>query len=94
MTPSMLVRPQHPDPTPWEKRAVLTGLCPDLRDLVREVLADGWSVARTNGGHIRFTCIRTGAVAFGSGTPRSGRRAIENVRAQMKRARRMKEAVA
>ncbi|MBO1325361.1 hypothetical protein K2X14_11520 [Acetobacter sp. TBRC 12305] len=54
-----------------------------LKELLRSVKARGWSAELTRGGHVRWKHT-SGAFVFGAATP-SDRRAIQNLKAQMKR---------
>jgi len=54
---------------------------PDLRPLAEHALAHGWTIRRTNGGHLAFRSP-AGSQQFHSATP-SDWRAIKNFRAQL-----------
>ena len=61
------------------------GLTSDLRQLVRDLRRQGFSVDRTRGGHLMVRCPDGRAVCTLSGTP-GDRRAHRNARAQLRRA--------
>lgn len=60
------------------------GLPSDLRKLVRQAEAQGWSIARTRKSHFKWTSP-AGAVVIASGTPEDPR-ARKNLLAQLRRA--------
>lgn len=64
--------------------ALPRGLKKKLHDLACFAIGQGWSVSRTNGGHIRFTKAGC-ATIFTSSSP-SDHRAEHNARAQLRRA--------
>lgn len=57
------------------------------KDLIRWAEAHGWSVSKTNGGHLRYTHPDVDTPVFGATSP-SDWRAIRNMKARMKRAMR------
>lgn len=65
---------------------LLRGTREDLRQLVDFAKANGWTVSRTRGGHIRFTKPGLGSI-YTSSTP-SDYRAGLNAKAQLRRAQR------
>jgi predicted RNA binding protein YcfA (HicA-like mRNA interferase family) len=60
---------------------------PELRRVVREAQAQGWSPEVTKGGHIVLR-HGGGAMVFMSGTSRYPAREVRNVRAELRRAMR------
>lgn len=56
----------------------------DFRDLAQLALAQGWEINKTNGGHLRWKAP-AGALIFSASTP-SDRRAVANLRSQLRRA--------
>jgi hypothetical protein len=65
---------------------LLRGTRENLRQLVDFAKANGWTVSRTRGGHIRFTKPGLGSI-YTSSTP-SDYRAELNAKAQLRRAER------
>lgn len=60
----------------------------EMRKFLRDVEKDGWIVERTKGDHNRLICQRTGAVVTASNSPRCYS-ALANIKADLKRARRL-----
>lgn len=63
---------------------ILRGTRENLRQLVEFAEANGWSVSRTRGGHIRFTKPGLGSI-YTSSTP-SDYRSELNAKARLRRA--------
>ena len=61
----------------------MNGLHSDMRQLRKKAAALGWSAARTNGGHLRWT-HKTGGIVFSPSTP-SDVRSMRNTLARIKR---------
>lgn len=56
----------------------------ELRDLVKLTTRQGWTVRRTNGGHLAFNAPDGGTV-YAAATPGGGCRSVANTRAELRR---------
>lgn len=61
----------------------------DLHKLIEQVVARGWEVAKTSGGHLRWK-HPSGSIVFTSSTP-SDRRALKNIETHLRRVERQNE---
>lgn len=63
----------------------MKGIDKDVNELVKKIEKQGWSVRISRGSHIRCQSP-TGRLVFLSGSPNGGRRAIENMRRDLRNA--------